>query len=62
MRLTGYKNVNELLYPCEVPLEAVDVQLRLLGVDVGADGEEILGQREVTEREGHEGFSINKLI
>lgn len=41
---TAYKYVNELLYPCEVPLETVDVQLRLLGVNVGADGEEVLRQ------------------
>lgn len=34
-----------LLYPCEVPLEAVDVQLGPLGVHEGADGEEVLGQR-----------------
>lgn len=48
---TAYKYVNELLYPCEVPLETVDVQLRLLSVDIGADGEEILRQGKVTERE-----------
>lgn len=29
-------------YPGEVALEAVDVQLRLLGVDVGVDGEQVL--------------------
>lgn len=34
-----------LLYPCEVPLEAVDVQLGPLGVHEGADGEEVLRQR-----------------
>lgn len=29
-------------YPGEVTLEAVDVKLGLLGVDVGIDGEQIL--------------------
>ncbi len=48
---TAYKYVNELLYPRKVPLKAVDVQLRLLGVDVGADGKEVLRQRDKTERE-----------
>lgn len=52
---TGYKYVSELLYPGEVPLEAVDVQLRLLGEDVGADGEEILTKR------AHEISSLDKL-
>lgn len=60
MCLTGYKNVNELLYPCEVPLETVDVQLRLLGVDIGADGEEILKQGDRTEKRGDQGFRIYK--
>lgn len=35
-----------VLYPCEVPFEAVDVQLGPLGVHVGADGEEVLRQRQ----------------
>lgn len=55
---TAYKYVNELLYPCEVPLEAVDVQLRLLGVDVGGDGEEVLRQGD--RNRGDKGFRIYK--
>lgn len=48
IRLAAYKYVNKILYPGEVPLEAVDVQLRLLGVDVGADGEEVLRREDMT--------------
>lgn len=59
---TAYKYVNELLYPCEVPLEAVDVQLRLLGVDVGADGEEVLRRGNMAEREVIKDKYINKII
>lgn len=32
------------VYPCEVSLKTVDVQLRLLGVDKGIDGEQILSK------------------
>lgn len=59
---TGYKYVNKLLYPCEVPLETVDVQLRLLGVDVGADGEEVLRQGDMTETEEIKVFNPDKLL
>lgn len=48
---TSHEYVNELLYPCKVPFETVDVQLRLLGVDVGADGEEVLRQGDMTQRQ-----------
>lgn len=44
-----YRVVGALLYPCEVPLEAVDVQLRPLGVDLGADGEQVLRHGGMTE-------------
>lgn len=43
---TANKYVSELLYPCEVPFETVDVQLGLLGVHIGANGEEVLRQRQ----------------
>ena len=43
---TAYKYVNKPLYPCEVPLETMNVQLRLLGIHVGADGEEVLRQKD----------------
>lgn len=32
-------------YPGEVPLEAVDVQLRLLGIDEGADRKKVLEEQ-----------------
>lgn len=49
--LTADGCVSELLYPREVPLETVDVQLRLLGVDVGADGEKVLRQGQKEEED-----------
>lgn len=49
--LTGNKGVNETPYPCEVPLETVDIQLRLLSIDVGSDGEEVLRRGDMTARE-----------
>ncbi len=59
---TAYKYVNELLYPCEVPLETVDVQLRLLGVDIGGDGEEVLRPGNITERETIKDSVLDSLI
>ena len=59
---TGYKYVNEPLYPCEVSLETVDVQLRLLRVDVGADGEEVLRHRDMTGTEEIKDFSPDELL
>lgn len=59
---TSNKYVSELLYPCEVPFKTVDVQLRLLGVDVGADGEEVLRQGDNHGQRGENVCSTDKLI
>lgn len=52
-----------LLYPCKVSLETVDVQLRLLGVDVGADGEEVLRRGGENDRQrGRKVFGADRLM
>lgn len=56
MSYAANKDVNKSRYPGESPFKSVDVQLRPLGVNVGADGEEVLRQN-ITERQRDEQIS-----
>lgn len=39
------------MYPCKVPLETVDIELGLLGVHIGTDGEKVLKQKQKRKSE-----------
>lgn len=47
-------------YPGEVPLEAVDVQLRLLGIDEGADRKKVLEEQRKKKTDFNSTAGLNR--